>query len=128
MSLKIVGLIVQLGHNSAQCPAPSDVQKDFVVVHSSGIHILSIQFCGCHHLSSASHPHIQLLHTSWFPSSIHCPHSAFTLDVLASFHLLTLQGKTSAYNFYLSIAHKTDNTGVINIKVNIYCIHITNAD
>jgi hypothetical protein len=119
MTLRNIRLVVLLGHNGTKCPAPSDIQTEFMVVDGSGLHVLNIQFCRCHHISSASYPHIQLLHVSWFPSSLHHPHLTFTFDVLNSFHLLTLQGKTSAYDFYTSISHKTDNTGVVKIKVNI---------
>jgi hypothetical protein len=54
------------------------------------------------------------------PASLDRPKSAFTFDVLDTFQLLTLQGKTSAYDYYYSLAHKTDNTGLQNLKVFIY--------
>ncbi|KAF9492480.1 hypothetical protein BDN71DRAFT_1591590 [Pleurotus eryngii] len=38
--------------------------------------------------------------------------AAFTLDVLETFHLLTLQSKVAAYDFYRTLEHKTDNAGV----------------
>ncbi|KAF4568149.1 hypothetical protein EYR36_010158 [Pleurotus pulmonarius] len=43
------------------------------------------------------------------------PQTAFTFDVLNTFHLLTLQGKLSAYDFYLSIDHKTNNAGNLEL-------------
>jgi hypothetical protein len=44
--------------------------------------------------------------------------------MLNSFHLLTLQGKTSAYDFYLSIARKSDNTGTVDVKVYLILIPV----
>jgi CxC2 like cysteine cluster associated with KDZ transposases len=41
-------------------------------------------------------------------------------DALDSFHLLTLQGKTSAFHFYLALVHKTDNTGANDPKVSCF--------
>jgi len=45
------------------------------------------------------------------------PQSGFTFDVLNTFHLLTLQGKVSAYDFYSTLQHKTDNTRISDVKV-----------
>jgi hypothetical protein len=44
----------------------------------------------------------------------------FTFDVLNTFHLLTLQGKVSAYEFYCALQHKTDNTSISDTKVRFY--------
>lgn len=40
------------------------------------------------------------------------PQTAFTFKVLELFHHLTLQGKTTAWDFYSAILHVTDNTGL----------------
>jgi hypothetical protein len=37
------------------------------------------------------------------------PRSAVTFSTLNLFHLLTLQGKVTAYDFYYSLVHQTDN-------------------
>jgi hypothetical protein len=88
-----------------------------VVVDGSGVHIVDISFCGCHHEDGASRSRVQLLRFGWFPATVTRPHTAFTFDLLDTFHLLTLQGKISAYDFYYSIANKTDNTGLLDVKV-----------
>jgi hypothetical protein len=41
----------------------------------------------------------------------------FTFNLLNSFYLFTLEGKTSAHDFYFSIARKSDNTGTLDVKV-----------
>jgi hypothetical protein len=110
-------MVVQLGHREPSCPCPGPVQKNFVVVDISGIHTIDIRFCACHDTIGGSSSHIQLLRFRCFPSTITRPRSAFTFEVLNTFHLLTLQSKVSAYDFYSSLAHKTDNTGILNIKV-----------
>jgi hypothetical protein len=51
------------------------------------------------------------------PASLERPRSAFTFDVLDTFHLLTLQGKISAFDFYYALEHKSDNTGQRKLKV-----------
>lgn len=39
------------------------------------------------------------------------PRTAFTLDLLNTFHLITLQGKLSVYDFYRAIDRKSNNDG-----------------
>jgi CxC2 like cysteine cluster associated with KDZ transposases len=85
----------------------------------SGIHLVNIQFCQCHQIVGGSLPRIQLLRFKWFPTSLTRPCTAFTFDVLDTFHLLTLQGKLSAYDFYRSLLYKTDGTGICMLKVSI---------
>jgi CxC2 like cysteine cluster associated with KDZ transposases len=87
------------------------------VVATTGVHEVDIQYCGCFNETGASHPRLQLLRSALLPSTVDRPSTAFTFNVLNTFHLLTLQGKTSAFDFYLAIAHKTDNLGLENQKV-----------
>ncbi|KAN0123195.1 hypothetical protein V8E52_003148 [Russula decolorans] len=115
-SLQELGLVIQLGHRGPSCPCPGLIQKDFVIVDVSGIHTIDVQFCGCHNTSGGSASHVQLLRFRCFPSTITRPQSAFTFDVLNTFHLLTLQGKVSAYEFYCALQHKTDNTSISDTK------------
>jgi CxC2 like cysteine cluster associated with KDZ transposases len=119
-SLQELGLVIQLGHHGPSCPCPGPIQKDFVIVDLSGIHTIDVQFCACYNTSGGAASHIQLLRFRCFPSTITRPQSAFTFDVLNTFQLLTLQGKVSAYEFYSALQHKTDNTGISDVKVRFY--------
>jgi hypothetical protein len=87
------------------------------VVHTNGIHLINLSFCEC---PGAAEKDIQLLCASWFPATLTRPCTAFTFDLLDSFHLLTLQSKTSAFDYYMSLEHKTDNTGVDGMHVCYY--------
>lgn len=116
--MQALGLVIQLGHRSpSSCPCPGPIHKDFVIVDLSGIHTIDVRFCACHNTSGGSASYVQLLRFCCFPSTITKPQSAFTFDVLNTFHLLTLQGKVSAYEFYSALQHKTDNTGLSGPKV-----------
>jgi CxC2 like cysteine cluster associated with KDZ transposases len=108
---------MHLGHQGDPCPIPGDVVENFTVVAMNGVHSIDVQFCGCYGTAGGSHSRVQLLRAGLLPPTHTRPISAFTFDVLDSFHLLTLQGKTSAYDYYLSLAHKTDNTGLLDTKV-----------
>jgi hypothetical protein len=113
-SLKALGMRIHLGHNGNTCPLPGAFHKDFVVMATTGIHHVDVQFCGCYSEIGASHPCLQLLRAELLPSSVDRPTGAFTFDVLNSFHLLTLQGMTSAYDYCISISRKTDNLGLLH--------------
>lgn len=109
-----MGLRVYLGHNGRPCPVAHEVVQGFTVLDTSGVHDIKLVYCGC-----PGHPYfnIQLLRARWFPATIRSPHSAFTFDVLNTFHLLNTQGKLSLYHFYNAIHCKSDNAGVRGLKV-----------
>jgi hypothetical protein len=88
-----------------------------VIVDNNGIHTIDVHFCGCYQSPGGSHRRVQLLRSGLLPSTHARPVTAFTFNVLESFHLLTLQSKISAYDFYYSIARRTDNTGTLGVKV-----------
>jgi hypothetical protein len=117
MTLKSLGFVIQLGHAGSHCPCPSMCYSDFVVLDISGLHTVNVRFCECPNVDGGLHTRFQLLRFGWFPSTVTRPKSAFTFDVLDTFHLLTLQGKTSVYDFYYTMAHKSDNTGLLQMKV-----------
>src|SRR5262249_21047125 len=118
-TLQSLGLVIQLCHEGARCPLPSDVYTDFVIVHISGIHTVSIRFCNCHQVVGGSKHAVQLLRFSCLPATVWRPHSAFTFDVLTLFHALTLQGKVSAFDFYHALSRMTDGANLDEIKVSL---------
>ncbi|KAF7305824.1 CxC2 domain-containing protein [Mycena chlorophos] len=55
-SLKQLGLRVQLGHPPGEaCSAPQAAHSDFTVIHTTGIHSVSVDFCGCHRCKDSHH-------------------------------------------------------------------------
>lgn len=98
---------MQLGHSGHACAAPLPSHKKFIVMEVNGFHLVNIDFCGC---GLGAPPYVQLLRARLFPASPDRPRTAFTFNVLAMFHELTLQGKTNAYDFYRTILRETDNS------------------
>ncbi|KAG2030871.1 hypothetical protein BDR03DRAFT_936546 [Suillus americanus] len=90
VSLKIMGLRVQLGHAiSEQCILPRKAFNDeFVLIDTNGIHEIALDFCGC--TTSQTHTK-QLLH------------AATTFCILHHYHILSFESKASAYKFYHSL-------------------------
>ncbi|KAG5222178.1 CxC2 domain-containing protein [Salix suchowensis] len=113
-TLKELGLRVQLGHLDLECVHPERGAKVFTVLHTNGIHIISVDFCACEHRV----PHrIQLLRAGWYPATTDYPESCASLDLLNSFHILTLTGKISHWEYYRYLEHMSDNLDVDVPKV-----------
>ena len=47
VSLKDLGLRIQLGHAGCACPCPSPGPPGFIVFDTSGIHAVGIDYCDC---------------------------------------------------------------------------------
>lgn len=55
---------------------------------------------------------MQLLREKWFPATLTRPQTVFSFDCLATFHELTLQGKTSLYDYYHTLLRLSDNANL----------------
>ncbi|KZT56832.1 hypothetical protein CALCODRAFT_435178, partial [Calocera cornea HHB12733] len=106
-SLQNLGLILNIGHCGAACPAAVPYPTiPLVVVHINGVHKMSISFCRC---DDGAKRYVQLLRERLFPASYEHPQTAFTFAVLADFHLHTLCSKKSAYDYYAKIVRQTSD-------------------
>ncbi|KAJ6454059.1 hypothetical protein C8R47DRAFT_1181216 [Mycena vitilis] len=112
-SLSALGLRVQLGHRLYErCPAPEPANKNFVALHTNGIHEIAVDFCGCEKAAAAGLPAVQLLRAGWYPATHEKPQTCATLAVLEKFHQDTLQAKTTMYDFYGVLERLTNNAGI----------------
>lgn len=108
-TLKDLGLRIGLGHAPGRfCASAKLGNKDFVVIHTNGVHTVHLEFCRC---TDVTWP-IQLLRIGWFPATPLRPQTCATMEVLRHFHTLNLQGKTTAYSYYRSLECLTDSTGL----------------
>ena len=107
-TLQKLGLRVQLGHSGLPCPCPMPGPRDFVLFDITGIHHVSIDFCECPR-DVFLHRRTQLLCAGWFPATFNQPQTGFTFQLLDTFHELTLQGKTTLYDFYHMLLRRSDN-------------------
>ncbi|KAG1868670.1 hypothetical protein F4604DRAFT_1927220 [Suillus subluteus] len=115
VTLKNLGLRVQLGHTPGErCYNAQPVSCDkFTVIDAHGIHDVAVDFCGC---ETAQIRYKQLLRVRWFPATTADPRTAATFSILELFHLLSFESKVSSYEFYHSLARRSDNTGTSPIK------------
>ncbi|EIW79870.1 hypothetical protein CONPUDRAFT_57971, partial [Coniophora puteana RWD-64-598 SS2] len=114
-SLKDIGLVIQLNHPPGEaCLNPKKTKKnDFTVIDVSGIHNVCVWYCRCTKMITR---YQQLLRASWFPATTRKPKSAATFRVLEQYHLLACESKASAYEFYNSLARRTDNSRLTSQK------------
>ncbi|KAI0060333.1 hypothetical protein BV25DRAFT_1783282, partial [Artomyces pyxidatus] len=110
-----LGLTIQLNHPPGKaCSYPLAGHKDFVVIHTNGIHTVSLDFCGCNAAEGIERRQ-QLLRTGWWPATPLNPQTAATFQCMDTFHLLSLQGKVTGYDFYKSLQLRTDNSGLTEV-------------
>lgn len=113
IELKDIGVVIQLGHPAGErCPAPVPAPRDFLVIDVNGFHPMNILFCQCDQVHLAGNRTQQLLRSDLFGATTQDPRTCCTLRVLKHFHLLTLQSKINAYDYYKSLEKLTDNTGL----------------
>ncbi|KAJ3722200.1 hypothetical protein C8R42DRAFT_641636 [Lentinula raphanica] len=90
VSLKTIGVVVQLGHNART-------------------------YCSCPNQLLAGEWWQQLLRRRWFLATHIDPQTAATYQVMNMFHVLTLQGKVTMYDFYAGLEKMTDNAGLVTL-------------
>ena len=83
-----------------------------MVLHTNGWHKVAIQYCECNQIARPGTRVQQLLRYELYPATTSDPTTCATFRALELYHTLTLQSKISVYDFYLSLNHITDNTGV----------------
>lgn len=119
-SLLHLGIVIQLGHTGRdECTTPLLDVWPLTIVHTNGIHILPVRYCGC----SGLEKRYQLLRTRWFPATQSQPATVFTFDVLDFFLEISYQGKTNAHDFCTSLENLTDGCGFqVPVRRNIICL------
>ncbi|KAF8882606.1 hypothetical protein CPB84DRAFT_1686622, partial [Gymnopilus junonius] len=117
VSLKSLGLAIQLNHAGLHCSNPQPCHASMLVLHINSIHDVSINYCSCSH---ALPQHIQLLHCCLYPASQLIVKTCATFDLLNLLHKLALMMKALTYDFYRAIEKLLDNMG-LNPPKPCYC-------
>ncbi len=73
--------------------------------------MVSVDFCGCDKAGQAGDVVQQLLRYDLWPATDCEPNTTFSFELLEHYHVQSLQGKISMYDYYLSLERLTDNTG-----------------
>ncbi|KAK7025333.1 hypothetical protein VNI00_016115 [Paramarasmius palmivorus] len=118
VSLTSLGLVVQLGHlSNSQCPAPNTrAPQNFTVLHTNGFHRVRVYYCECGQAGELSDMRQQLLTHRWYPATTRLPQTCFTFRLLEHFHMMTLVGKITSYDYYRGLEKLTNNVGDFSFK------------
>ncbi|KAJ3765551.1 hypothetical protein FB446DRAFT_709371 [Lentinula raphanica] len=76
-----------------------------------------VEYCSCPNQFLAGEYWQQLLRHRWFPATHIDPQTAATYQVMNMFHVLTLQGKVTMYDFYAGLEKMTDNAALITLPM-----------
>ena len=107
-----VSLTIQLGHaDGSYCSNPVPPRQGFCVVDTNGHHTVAIRFCRCNRTAESGSPMQQLLRRDLYSATHLEPHTAFTFRLMEHYHIQSLQGKISMYDYYESLERMADNTG-----------------
>ncbi|KAI0694816.1 hypothetical protein C8Q76DRAFT_634374 [Earliella scabrosa] len=116
-SLYDAGHSIQLGHTDGSlCSNPIPARKDFCAIDVNGRHNLRVSFCGCDRAAQAGNLVQQLLRFDLYPATQIEPNTAFTFRLLEHYHIQSLQGKISMFDYYESLERLTDNTGTQKLQ------------
>ncbi|KAJ7792211.1 hypothetical protein B0H14DRAFT_2269498, partial [Mycena olivaceomarginata] len=75
-SLSSLGLVMQLGHPVGySCSNPARAHKDFVVIDTTGIHNITVNFCLC---DGRLEKRQQLMRVCWWPATVRDPQTCAT--------------------------------------------------
>ncbi|TFK46713.1 hypothetical protein OE88DRAFT_1739320 [Heliocybe sulcata] len=123
VTLKSLGLRFQLGHPPGiACPFRHPGHQDFTVLHTNGIHLVQVDFCGCG-LSPPPH-YIQLLCMRLWPPTPLEPQTCATFNLLHQFQTLHFHAKFSVLHFYQSLHWLTDGTGLRDLPDGLKSLHL----
>ena len=109
---------MQLGHPVGEkCTSLQRSTRLFTVIHTNGIHLVDIWFCGCNLAVRHGDRVQQLLRRRILPATTTDPQTGSTFALLEFTHVLSVQSKLSLYDLYISIEILTDATRVSDVKV-----------
>ncbi|KAJ7578945.1 hypothetical protein C8J56DRAFT_796995, partial [Mycena floridula] len=113
VSLKSLGLRIQLGHHNAkQCLRPEPT-KSFIILHSNGIHEVQLDFCAC---TNAPDRVTQLMRQCLYPATVDQPNTAATFACLDEGLAHSYASQETSYEYYKVLETLTDNTGLNSPK------------
>ena len=117
-TLKRIGLRIQLGHACEErCADPQRAfADDFVVIDIHGVHDAVLDYRGCERVEVK---HVQLLRSRLFSTTSIDSKTAWTFRLLKLHRILHNETKASGFEFYATLARRSNNTGTEEVKVSV---------
>ncbi|KIY60852.1 hypothetical protein CYLTODRAFT_363638 [Cylindrobasidium torrendii FP15055 ss-10] len=106
VSLGELGLVYQMGHQGMGCHAATD-STTVTVMHSNGIHRVSIQWCECDR-GEGDTCWRQAMRMGWYPGSWTRPKTFATFECLKLFRRQSVIARTNVRDFVTVLERMTD--------------------
>lgn len=110
-----LGLWIQLAHDDGSSCAVPKFSK-LTAVHTTGIQRVRVAFCRCS-MNAGVALWQQLFRHEWYPATLERPKTFATFAVLNTFHKMTLEGKSTTYDYHSALEKLTNNYGILPTKV-----------
>lgn len=118
-SLRELGQIVCLGHNSDACPS-SSAHRRITVVDYDGYHDVEIKFCMCRNRLALKIEHDeadQLFLSNLWPMTVESPQTVITVACLENFIMHANTSKLTAYDYCWALRRFTDAVEPLKVSV-----------
>jgi hypothetical protein len=120
LDLRKCNVRVDLGHPpGSSCPLISREEKGFVVIHTDGVHLVHVRFCGCQSNYSEVD---QILDAGWWPATTIVPKTAATDAALRVFDKVSARGCVSTYHWCEALLDLYNPNGLLDPPVRILYI------
>jgi hypothetical protein len=108
---------VDLGHPPGEyCPLVAREVKSFVVIHTDGVHLVHVRFCGY----QGNYAEVdQLLDAGWWPATADMPSTAATDVALRLYDKVSARGRVSTYHWCEALLDMYNPTGLLDPPVSI---------
>lgn len=107
-----LGYILALGHEGQRCPRAHRANgRPMCIVSQHGVHKVPVLFCACldSKTGEVALDSTQLLRDGFWPSTWGRPETAFTVNLLSDFDLLSNQANVNGYDFFQYLRKKTNH-------------------
>ena len=117
----VIGFALNLGHLGKPCQAYRLPPCPMTIVHDHGIIPMKVRFCGCtdQETRDVVPDTVQLLRFGLFPGSWERPETAFTMNALRSYHLLSLQCGVTGLDYTKYLRRCTDMVNPDSVTVGV---------
>lgn len=124
-SLRALGYVFSLGHNSDPCPSSSSHRR-ITVVDTNGYHDIEVQLCQCRHRLALKLNHEdanQFLLARLWPMSVENPQTVITFGCVEEFIMHSNTSKLTAYDYCWSLRRFTDAVEPLQVSVSSFSLH-----
>lgn len=109
--LSKLGLIVDLGHGGQKCIYSLVDPREITVMHEQGLETVRFRFCRCGREGEGRKaPPVQLLEAGFWPGSWERTATAFTLEVMQEFELLSSHCHANPTDYCAYLRRRSDST------------------